>query len=328
MIGQTALKKPYTLFNLDMIKGAGKSIKYEYIGPTYTQSSVQKWQGAIANGNIIYGIPFSDSRWLKIDTSTDTVTTFGSLSGTAKWTAAARAPNGHIYAVPSGGTTIAKLTQPGEVTTTFGSLVAGSNKYSGAVLAPNGFIYGIPYSGGVICKINPTTDTVTTFGSFGATTNKWYGGVLLGTNIYCVPGRSANILVIDTTNDTTRLIGSFGATASLKWSGAALAPDGNIYFMPYSEQRVLGMRPDETFLEFRFFQYASGVDAALVGNQIYAAPFYFYNSFFDYTRGKYVTSKDLPFVSPANYAGIAAAPNGCLYCPPSTNARVMKIIPP
>lgn len=327
MIGRVALKNPAMLMDLQQVKGISRLVPFSYIGPTYAQNATPKWADGVLVGNIIYGIPLSETRMMKIDTVTDTVTEFGSIAGVSKWQSGALANNGHVYMLPSNAATIGKLTLPGETVTTFGALGATTAKYQGAVKAPNGMIYGVPYNATVVAKVNPTTDVVTTFGSLAGAV-KWYGGVLVGNNIYCAPGRSAQCLVIDTTNDTTRLIGSFGATSGLKWSGCCVGADGNIYFMPYGELNILVMRPDESFYKIPVGNYQSGSGAARIGNRIFAAPFYLYNGYIDTSNGGYILSQDLTFVSPSNYYGIVAAPNGKLYCPPTTYARVMKISPP
>ena len=75
----------------------------------------------------------------------ETIGTFGSLTGTAKWFGGVLAPNGFIYGIPYNSTTVLKIDPSTDTATTFGSLT-GTNKWFGGVLAPNGFIYVIPYN--------------------------------------------------------------------------------------------------------------------------------------------------------------------------------------
>ena len=128
--------------------------------------------------------------------STDTATTFGSLSGTGKWLGGVLAPNGMIYGMPFNSTTVLKIDPSIDTATTFGSL-SGTVKWIGGVLAPNGMIYGIPADSATVLKIDPSTDTATTFGSLSGL-GKWIGGVLAPNGmIYGIPFNSTTVLKID-----------------------------------------------------------------------------------------------------------------------------------
>ena len=81
------------------------------------------------------------------------VSTFGSLTGSIKWTGGVLAPNGKIYGIPYGSTTVLEIDPVTKTTTEFGSL-SGSAKWSGGVLAPNGKIYGIPYNSTTVLEID------------------------------------------------------------------------------------------------------------------------------------------------------------------------------
>jgi len=66
---------------------------------------------------MIYGIPLNSAPVLKIDPTTDTASTFGSLSGTNKWAGGVLAPNGMIYGIPINSTTVLKINP--DITTPF-----------------------------------------------------------------------------------------------------------------------------------------------------------------------------------------------------------------
>jgi len=75
--------------------------------------TLDKWVGGVlAPNGCIYGIPYSSTTILKIDTSNDAVTTFGSLAGSNKWGGGVLAPNGCIYGIPRITTTILKILSP------------------------------------------------------------------------------------------------------------------------------------------------------------------------------------------------------------------------
>ena len=130
---------------------------------------------------------------------TVTTSTFGSLSGSNKWTGGVLAPNGKIYGIPHNSTEILEIDPVAKTTSTFGSLT-GTGKWVGGVLAPNGKIYGIPHNSTEILEIDPVAKTTSTFGSLTGTI-KWFGGVLAPNGkIYGIPFGSTEILEIDFKN--------------------------------------------------------------------------------------------------------------------------------
>ena len=136
--------------------------------------------------------------------SSQSTTTFGSLSGSSKWIGGVLAPNGMIYGIPLDSTTVLKIDPTTDTATTFGSL-SGSGKWIGGVLAPNKMIYGIPYSSASVLKIDPTTDTATTFGNLSGST-KWRGGVLAPNGmVYGIPLESTTVLRLGTACDGVQL---------------------------------------------------------------------------------------------------------------------------
>ena len=68
-----------------------------------------------------------DSSW------TPDVSTFGSLSGTNKWVGGVLAPNGKIYGIPFGSTTILEIDPEAQTASTFGSVGTGAWKWYGGV---------------------------------------------------------------------------------------------------------------------------------------------------------------------------------------------------
>jgi hypothetical protein len=90
-----------------------------------------------------------------ITTTTETITTFGSLStGSYKWVGSVIAPNGYIYGTPYNATTVLKINPQNDAITTFGSLSTDSAKWYGSVIAPNGYIYGTPCHATTVLKIS------------------------------------------------------------------------------------------------------------------------------------------------------------------------------
>jgi hypothetical protein len=191
-----------------------------------------KWRGGVLapTGNI-YGVPHDSTTILKINTSNDTVSTFGSLSGSSKWWGGVLAPSSIIYGIPLTSTEVLIIDPSDDTTNTFASL-SGTSKWSGGVVSNEGFIYGIPFSSTSVLKIDPTNNTTSVFGSLSGS-SKWIGGCLGPDGcIYGIPYASQSILKIDTSDDSTSLI-PLGTSSTTKCRGGVLGAHGIIYFIPY-----------------------------------------------------------------------------------------------
>jgi hypothetical protein len=151
---------PATKIALDAFSLAYGSL-FQETGFTFANlgTSAGKWAGGvIAPNGLIYGIPFNSTAVLKINPTTTTASTFGSLTGTGKWAGGVLAPNGYIYGIPSASTTVLKINPATNTATTFGSLATAVSKWIGGVLASNGCIYSIPYASlNILKKIQPQT---------------------------------------------------------------------------------------------------------------------------------------------------------------------------
>jgi len=225
------------------MRAEANAICFNPVASTFGSLSADadKWFGGVlAVNGMIYGVPYSSTSILKIDPTTDTTTTFGSLAGTLKWAGGVLAPNGCIYCIPYDSVTILKIDPITDTATTFGSL-DGTSKWRGGVLSASGMIYGIPFDSTAVLKIDPTTDTATTFGSLTGT-SKWYGGALaFSGNIYGVPFDSTTVLKIDPTTDTATTFGSLLGTG--KWAGGVVASNNAIFGMPRNFAQALKIDP-------------------------------------------------------------------------------------
>ena len=205
---------------------------------------------------------------------TETVTTSGSLSGSAKWIGGVLAPNGFIYGIPINSTTVLKIDPRKDTVTTFGSLSGDTNKWAGGILAPNGFIYCIPLNSTTILKIDPTDDSVTEFGSL-AGTSKWLSAVLAPNGIiYGIPFSSTAVLKIDTNDDTITTFDSLAGNT--KWYGGVLEPSGRyIYGIPYDSTTVLKIdTTDDSTSTFGSLSGSNKWTGCVLGNNaIYGIPF-------------------------------------------------------
>ena len=229
-----AIKRPRMAVNIGnqkhYIKDVLNPVKFIETG---LQGQDFYFGGALANNGNIYCSPFNASSILKINTNTDTFSTFGNIQYDdlydEKYRDTVLSDNGMIYGIPSKGkTSVLKLNPNNDTYTTFGNKY--SSYFSGA-LAPNGIIYSV---GTNILKINTNNDTFTTFG----TTTRSFG-VALGNNgmVYSVPSSGKGIK-INPANDTyTTFIDSPGEYDS--FTGAiAVKGKSTIYSVPLYYSRI------------------------------------------------------------------------------------------
>ncbi|KAL7504022.1 hypothetical protein ACHAXN_001722 [Cyclotella atomus] len=140
-----------------------------------------KWLGGSmgADGNV-YGMPSDASSILRIDTTTNEVTTFGCVEATIndyssndsvpeknKWQGGVLAKDGYIYAVPSNARGILRIDSRPELVTSIaahdparvsviGNLPDTKDKWQGGFLVGNGSIYGIPENCDKVLEVKPT----------------------------------------------------------------------------------------------------------------------------------------------------------------------------
>ena len=184
---EVALTQKYELFSIPK-----PNLTISTFGSVGAGSS-DWWGGVLAPNGKIYGIPYNATSVLEIDPIARTTSTFGSLSGTAKW---------------KGG-------------------VLAANKQT---LGPERIIYGIQSTSTSILKIDPIAQTATTVTISGHTSSGFEGGVLgPDGKIYCIPVGVTDVRVINPLTETaSSIIGSLGIGNGN--GGGVLASDGKIYF--------------------------------------------------------------------------------------------------
>lgn len=190
-------------------------------------TSSSHWGFVLANNDCIYGVPYGGTFILKIDTASDTLSSFGTFSsGGFKWVGGCLAPNGCIYCIPNSANEILKIDPSNDTYTTFGSgtVPTGNSKYRGGVLASDGCIYCVNYGSYNILKIDTNNDTVSTpitrFGTL-------YRGACIDSNdnIYFAPGDNSRIVQLDIVAETATGI----SVSRTDIFGLALAPNGKMY---------------------------------------------------------------------------------------------------
>ena len=102
--------------------------------------------GAVAPNGKVYFAPYTATSFLVLDPSNDTMTHFGTSTGSQQYEGIVLAQNGKLYCI-SLQATILSIVDPqnNTVTTMSGGGYLGSYAWTGAVLHPNGKIYFAPW---------------------------------------------------------------------------------------------------------------------------------------------------------------------------------------
>jgi len=208
-------------------------------------------------------------------------------SGSDYFQGAVYHPNGKIYFCTYSATHVAIY----DVDTDSLSYVFITNfptegKWNGIVVANNGDIYLIPWQWPEVCKIDTTDDSISFFGA--GLNNRGLGGVLAENGkIYQPPSNSSSFTVIDPSNDTTSTFGNLGA-GGVRWINGCNDLDGNIWFAPLLDNRLLKLDPINETSEL--------INITGLSGSVY-------------------------------YANLQLAPNGRLYGFPYLADRIVEIIP-
>lgn len=173
---------------------------------------------------------------LKINTSNNTFTEFGSYIGTYR---ASVLVGDKIYSVGSSGEVLVLdiLTQS---LSTFGSF---TSSYYSAVLANDGFIYcvgTVPLGGSsTVLRINPANNSISMIGSYNS--NYYTSSLANDGNIYCV-GAAENVLLINPISLSVSTFGSVVAGGGAFFA-SSLSSDGNIYCAGWLTGAALEINP-------------------------------------------------------------------------------------
>jgi streptogramin lyase len=195
---------------------------------------------AVAPNGKIYGLPACSDKVLEYDPATDTYQLIGGVpAGTWRWVRAILAPNGKIYGMPQNASDVAVIDP---ATSTLSLIPLGaSGRACGATLAPNGLIYGFDCNGTTnVVVINPANDTAAITNPLASANNGWSSVLGPDGNIYNTTS-FAKVMKFDT--GTSAITYLAGAPAPAYSEGMVLAPNGKIYFAPYSTNQVMVVDP-------------------------------------------------------------------------------------
>lgn len=325
--------------NQTLLKGAS------LVGPN-------KWQGAaLAENDCIYCAPSTAESVLKINTLTDTYSTFGTVTATlAKYGGAAYA-NGKVFFCPQTAKSVMCIDTSDDSITYFdttgavadadtGTLTA-ANKWYGIYLGADGYLYCVPYQATEVMRINPVDNAITFFDSSGSTTygngnlsgaQKWDGGCVYGNYIYCSPSDATDFLKINTSNASCSRFGSVAA-GSAKWAITAVGPNDMIYFFPYWRNDILKLNPSDDSVSTLAATIGSvdtnikiGGASIMPDGRILIIPAHQTQSRLLNTSTDTVSTvgKDLTFITSERYIGMALARNGATYTVPFNGQFIIK----
>lgn len=166
------------------------------------------WHGSIKYKNKIIHVPWSGKTVGVFNLSTDSLSEFGSYEGTGKWGCAALSSKKRIYCIPHTAMQMLVIDNL-EAETPTSRLIGsypGSNKWTSAVIDSKGDIYCIPFISKNILKIIP--------------------GDTIDEDVYETIPLPAELQNID-----------------YKWRSGTIAPNGNLYLIPYGANMILVYNP-------------------------------------------------------------------------------------
>jgi len=205
---------------------------------TVSVSGAISYNGAVTDkaGNV-YCIPQNETKFIKIDTSTEPVTisypTFGASYTNAGYISGTAHPNGNIYCVGGNFNNFLEIDTVNETSRTLGTLTDNGFNFQGCVTGADGNIYGVPYQSGYVAMLEPSTTTVTEE-TFGLTipSQGYIGGTAAPNgNIYMASFQAGNTLEIDPVAQTAQFLHSGTVGGGDAFVGAC-SDQANVYLCP------------------------------------------------------------------------------------------------
>ena len=244
-----------------------------------------------------------------------------------------------VYLIPSDSTTAGYFNPYTEEYETFGpTLSSSSSKWQGGVLANDGHIYAVPYNETSILHINPTSKIVEEISNpivfaYYKYTVLASNGLIYGFGIETTPGY---ILEFD---PVSRITTEYYIGVGLTIGGAVVAPNGNIYTIPYNTNEFMVFNPITKKVKIVDaggpLEGSSSSNSRFVGGvlgpdgRIYCIPSSQWKVLViepGSDKSWYLESYSLGGDT-LKYRGGVLGPDGCIYGIPGANTKVLRIDP-
>jgi hypothetical protein len=207
--------------------------------------------GALAQDNYVYYMPYSARRIMRLNPDNDSLSSVGDDlgGGLFKYNGTVVGNDDCVYGIPHYTTRIVKfdLTNPDTTSTVWETRHQEEWFMCGnGVLAGDDCIYAVN-SAGQVLQIDTTRNNCTLIGDpiYSGWEAGW-GDPIIGADkcIYWPPSSANRVLKFDPeTQHLPSLVGDDLGEGCFKWKGGALAPNGNIYCIPYYSTQILVIDP-------------------------------------------------------------------------------------
>lgn len=197
---------------------------YDYVSDTITYGSNLNYapiNGASLNGCFlaedgnVYLIPYNRDTFVRVNTTNDTTTLFGSTVPGARL-GGVYAPNGYLYQPPSSTSSFMKIHPVTGVQTTFGNLGSGFLRWINGCNGLDGKIYFAPVTANTILVLDTSDDSFTQIPIVGLGGSSYCANLQLAPNgnIYGFPFSANGFIEISTRTMAARMFKMGSNTSS------------------------------------------------------------------------------------------------------------------
>ena len=341
--------------------------RVEWIGPDLGKQN-QKWlRGYLSSiDGCIYGVPCCSREILKIDTNdakNPKITTLkpNLFNDVWMWHGGVIARDGHLYCVPANAESVLKVEIPSNKITLIKpekeSVLKRRQQCYGGLICRDGTIVCVPQNGERVIRIDPKRSSIKEMGPNLSDGNyKFHGGCFskLDQSVYGIPNHANRCIRVVPHRDQVELFGDADMISSAsprggryKYEGGVVGPDGSIYFMPGSADRVLKVIPPpspdssvkprcvligeslagEKMTSDKYQNGKLGRDGCVYGIPVKARGVLRIDTKTDSLCSLY-PEKSGPLTGLDKYQGGVFVPStGAIYCVPFMAKKVLKIVP-
>jgi hypothetical protein len=293
----------------------------------------------MAPNRCIYCAPFNATTFLKIDTTTDTVSTFGAGGGTETCVGAVLGRDGMVYCLPFYGGKVYRIDPNTDTVSTYQLFSTTANRFfRGGALLDSGEALMVPSStvsyAYKLVPGDPPVAPALSATSLPVAAFRWFGGVRTCDGyVIGIPNYRGSVLRVGVSSQAVDTFGSLGETTSVyKWAGGALALDGKVVCAPYDHAQVLTVnaagQSTQVVSSGVYYSTALSKYQGCVTGPDGATYFIPYNASY---LGRLSVNRDSYSIDTANshpagaFCGGVLSDNGCIYCVPAGASYVYRL---